>query len=370
MLGRPSTFFLNHLHKLIRLGIVSVVCFYLNGVSMIKKIFLIGVLGLSNAIFASGYFQTLAHINQALFYDNIAGNSNEYWLRLPGMTSFNFIVGLNELYQNNYSDATLQAEPRIPLIVHQIWLGPRIPKHLISMIGVWQQLPAPWQYKLWTEKEIEALELTNYDLYAKADNYAEKSDIVRYEILLRYGGVYVDCDVDLIRPEELQKMHMNYDFYAGLEQLSDQRTFSIGNSIIGCVPNHPVIHHMVKEMKAWNDMAHAYYVQEKESGRHIEKWEPTCLRTGPGYLSAMFYTYGLGDTHFKNIIFPPDTFYPYDFTQDKPDIVARHGYEGSWLKRGFISLRELYALLAEFLARILGFEFTYVPPYYGCPKSH
>jgi hypothetical protein len=244
-----------------------------------------------------------------------------------------------------------------------MWIGPKLPTHLISMVSIWQQLPYPWQYKLWTEKEIDALGLINRDLYDAATNYAEKSDIVRYEILARFGGVYADCDVTLVRPEELQKLHMNYDFYAGLEQLSDQRTFSIGNSIIGCVPNHPVMHAIVKDMHAWNSMCKDYYVQEAANGRVVEKWEPTCLRTGPGYLSAMVYKHGAQDLLHRNIIFPPDTFYPYDFTQDKPDIIARHEYEGSWLKKRFISLRDFYEWVHEFLFSMFGCN--YVPPYYG-----
>lgn len=300
---------------------------------MVKKLVILCLMGVQFTVSASNFFATVSSINKDLFYDNIAGNSVEYWMRVPGMTSFGFMTYLNDIYQTNYSDDILQSTPRIPLVIHQIWIGPKIPKHLISMISIWQQLPHPWKYKLWTEKEIDALGLINRDLYEAAGNYAEKSDIARYEILARYGGVYADCDVNLIRPEELQKFHMNYDFYAGLEQLSDQRTFSIGNSIIGCVANHPVIHNMVKDMHAWNVMCKQYYAQEIENGRSIEKWEPTCLRTGPGYLSAMVYKIGAQDCVHRNIIFPPDTFYPYDFTQDKPEIIARHGYEGSWLKK-------------------------------------
>ena len=284
-------------------------------------------------------------------------------MRMPGMSSFGFIVFLMIFIKQHYSDEVLYNPHREFPCDSSIAIGPKIPKHLISMVSVWQQLPHPWQYRLWTEKEIDEMGLINRDLYDKADNYAEKSDIARYEILARYGGVYADCDVRFVRPEELRKMHMNYDFYAGLEQLSDQRTFSIGNSIIGCVPNHPVIHNMVKNMHTWNILCRDYYAQEITNGRTIERWEPTCLRTGPGYLSATFYKYGMQDCVHRNIIFPPDTFYPYDFTPDHEDIVARHGYEGSWLKKRYHSLQDFYSWIYEYLLSMFGCY--YVPPYYG-----
>lgn len=33
-----------------------------------------------------------------------------------------------------------------------------------------------------------------------AKNYGEKSDILRYEILFVYGGVYADVDVECLQP--------------------------------------------------------------------------------------------------------------------------------------------------------------------------
>jgi mannosyltransferase OCH1-like enzyme len=36
--------------------------------------------------------------------------------------------------------------------------------------------------------------------FDRASNFGEKSDIWRYEILFRLGGVYVDTDFECVRP--------------------------------------------------------------------------------------------------------------------------------------------------------------------------
>ncbi|QKF94412.1 putative mannosyltransferase OCH1 [Fadolivirus algeromassiliense] len=55
----------------------------------------------------------------------------------------------------------------IPKIIHQIWIGPNKPP--IMWINTWKvdyinKYP-DWQYKLWTEKEINELKLINKSIY-------------------------------------------------------------------------------------------------------------------------------------------------------------------------------------------------------------
>lgn len=51
---------------------------------------------------------------------------------------------------------------------------------------------------LWTDEHVARLPLFNRAEYDKATNYGAKSDILRYELLYVYGGVYVDCDMQCI----------------------------------------------------------------------------------------------------------------------------------------------------------------------------
>ena len=84
---------------------------------------------------------------------------------------------------------------------------------------VWQQswikYHPGWQYILWTDEEIEKLNLVNKPLYRACKSYGAKSDIARYEILYRYGGLYVDCDFECLQPFDI--FHHSCEFYASCD---------------------------------------------------------------------------------------------------------------------------------------------------------
>ena len=91
----------------------------------------------------------------------------------------------------------------IPKIIHQIWLGPRTrPQFWMDTwkIDYLNNYP-DWEYRLWTEKEVKELTLVNKKFYNRLaknnkryDKFAGMADILRYEILYQFGGVFIDAD--------------------------------------------------------------------------------------------------------------------------------------------------------------------------------
>lgn len=81
---------------------------------------------------------------------------------------------------------------RIPRIFHHIWFGSELPSRFKEYIKTWKRFHPGWKFMFWDEDNLP--ELINQRLYNKARTYAEQSDIVRLEILKKYGGVYVDTD--------------------------------------------------------------------------------------------------------------------------------------------------------------------------------
>ena len=55
-----------------------------------------------------------------------------------------------------------------------------------------------WVVRLWTDKDLADFNLT--DFLGGAHKYPQKADILRTEILYRYGGLYVDSDFEAFRP--------------------------------------------------------------------------------------------------------------------------------------------------------------------------
>lgn len=150
-----------------------------------------------------------------------------------------------DLLRKNYlqllpSKIKSNQNPLIPKVVHQIWLGPAsIPQNYKYYLETWKKHHPGWEFKIWTEKEILAENFASMDLYQKARSYAEKSDIVRYEILYRYGGLYIDTDIECY--SNFDDLHHKYNFYVNMEPPAvNKKRVSILNAMIGSIPNHPI----------------------------------------------------------------------------------------------------------------------------------
>lgn len=90
----------------------------------------------------------------------------------------------------------------IPKIIHQLWIGPKTPptKHM----DTWKNKHEPlgFKYIRWTEKELEkrGFKSSLMNRINEMDEINGKADILRWEILYEYGGVFVDADSICIEP--------------------------------------------------------------------------------------------------------------------------------------------------------------------------
>jgi len=87
----------------------------------------------------------------------------------------------------------------IPKIIYQAWIGPSpIPEHLLEWHKRWQELNPTWQVHLLVDETIPFL--NNYRLYDQINDLRGKSDILRYELLYRTGGLWIDLDTEPVKP--------------------------------------------------------------------------------------------------------------------------------------------------------------------------
>lgn len=90
----------------------------------------------------------------------------------------------------------------IPSIFHQIWLGADpYPDVYADYAQGWEELHPGWELRLWTEDSIPD-DVPRREVYETLRNPSERSDILRYELLDRYGGLYLDCDLECTRSIE------------------------------------------------------------------------------------------------------------------------------------------------------------------------
>jgi mannosyltransferase OCH1-like enzyme len=136
----------------------------------------------------------------------------------------------------------------IPKRIHQIWIGDSRPD---KWMRTWWEKHPNWEYNLWSEEQVFNLKLRNqniYDIYSQLGDLPAMSDILRVEILLQYGGVYIDADMECLKPLDGAEF-LQSDFFATYANREDKQLIgklgfaekTITNSVLGTVPNHPLL---------------------------------------------------------------------------------------------------------------------------------
>ena len=89
----------------------------------------------------------------------------------------------------------------IPKVIHYCWFGRNpLPSLAIRCIDSWKKFLPGYEIKEWNEDNFD-VNIIPYTAEAyQAKKYAFVSDYARFWILYRYGGLYFDTDVEVIRP--------------------------------------------------------------------------------------------------------------------------------------------------------------------------
>ena len=182
---------------------------------------------------------------------------------------------------------------KIPKIIHQIWLGEGIPNDLYKCFDSVKDKNPGYEYKLWTEEEIKDFDFKNKELFNSCKNLGQKSDILRYALLEKFGGIYLDADFIAIKSFD-ELLHL--DFFTGVAYDKEPTLF---NGLIGCVPGHELM----------QDLNNIEYVSDRDGMDVIKS-------TGPWYLTKKLFK---KINKLENIVvLPLAYFYPYpNFDHDR-----------------------------------------------------
>jgi mannosyltransferase OCH1-like enzyme len=88
----------------------------------------------------------------------------------------------------------------IPKIIHQMWIGPKPPP--IKLMDTWKEKNPSYEYIFWNEEEIKKrnMHFTCQDDIETMSEINGKADIMRWEILYKYGGIFIDADSICLEP--------------------------------------------------------------------------------------------------------------------------------------------------------------------------
>lgn len=101
------------------------------------------------------------------------------------------------------SNFTIPQKQIIPPIIHYCWFGGNpLSQTAIRCIDSWRKYFPDYEIKEWNEQNFD-VNLFSYTQEAyKMGMYAFVSDVARFWILYKYGGLYFDTDVEVIRSFE------------------------------------------------------------------------------------------------------------------------------------------------------------------------
>jgi inositol phosphorylceramide mannosyltransferase catalytic subunit len=130
----------------------------------------------------------------------------------------------------------------IPRIIHQIWVGPDpLPREFEPYVKSWKRHHPDWEHRLWTEDNLPE-DPIRPEVRERLRAPTERSDILRLELLYRYGGVYADTDLECRRPvDEL----LGDEPFVGTFFKPDRVT----NTFLASVPNHPLLERALREIR-------------------------------------------------------------------------------------------------------------------------
>lgn len=88
----------------------------------------------------------------------------------------------------------------IPKIIHYCWFGGNtLPESAIKCINSWKKYFPGYEIKEWNESNFDVNLMTFTQEAYSAKKYAFVSDVARFWILEREGGLYFDTDVEVIK---------------------------------------------------------------------------------------------------------------------------------------------------------------------------
>jgi len=123
----------------------------------------------------------------------------------------------------------------IPKIIHQLWIGPK--QRPSKFMETWRSKNPDFEYIMWNEEEIKKrnLKLRCADKINSMSEINGKADIIRWEILYQYGGLFFDADSVCINP--IDDNIMNAGWFASYEN-ENVRKDLIATVALGFPKNH------------------------------------------------------------------------------------------------------------------------------------
>mgnify|MGYP005857833699 FL=1 len=228
----------------------------------------------------------------------------------------------------------------IPKVIHYCWFGcGQMPKLALKCIESWKKYCPDYQIKEWNEDNFD-LDLYPYVREAyDARKFAFVTDVVRLYALYHEGGIYMDTDVEVIKP--LDSL-LQYQAVSGFESLTQ-----IPTGLMASEKGHPL----------FAELLHEY------DGLHFVKSDGTFdLTTNVIRITNTCLKYGfVPNNQFQTVsgftFLPKDFLCPIEHEGHKlvltPNTLCIHHFAGSWIQGKALWKKRISRLLGSRLTRLI-----------------
>lgn len=249
----------------------------------------------------------------------------------------------------------------IPKIIHFVWLGGKpLPDKFRKYIDGWKSLMPDYEFMEWNENNFD-LSVCQYAEEAYShQKYAFASDFIRISVLKRYGGIYLDTDVEVLKPFDGL---LKNEFFLGFENEAH-----VGSAVIGSVPDHPLV-----------TALYAFYIATPfVNGKNLNMtpnvmYLTYLLRENYG-LKSTPVTQRLSDGESSSVtVYAPDYFTPFNFNTRKENITensyAVHRFANSWSPKSLQSTQKFVNTVRKIFGKRLFALFVKIYTHSECRKA-
>lgn len=184
---------------------------------------------------------------------------------------------------------------KIPLKIHQIWSGltEPLPRHFEILGETWKDNHPDWEYIFWDNRKMNDFVAENYPefetKYHKLNHNIQRWDAIRYLILYKMGGMYVDFDYESI--ESIEPILKGHSCCFSSEPKEHAKSFNDGsiyfnNALMASVPAHPFMKRIIDNVFGDDD-------REQE---FPNKMMEVLYTTGPLMLSKLYDNYDIKES--------------------------------------------------------------------------
>ena len=140
-------------------------------------------------------------------------------------------------------------ENKIPKIIHFCWFGHgQYDEKTQYCMDTWEKICPDYKIMKWDEESFD-ISSCRYAMQAyEKKRWAFVTDYVRFKVLEEYGGIYMDTDMELLKPLE---PFLGDEAFLSFKQLyGEMKLYTLTSGIIGYRKGNPLFQPLIDQLES------------------------------------------------------------------------------------------------------------------------